>query len=74
MGEPIPHDTLEGWIDANRNKSAMNMIDQLGYAIFDMVIHTHPMHEKEPNYPELYCAVHREATGVKGFEALGKLR
>lgn len=73
-GEPIPHTMLEGLIDANRDKSAMNMIDQLGYALFDMAIHTHPMHEKEPNYPELYCAVHREVTAVKGFEALGKLR
>ncbi len=73
-GEPIPHDMLEGLIDANRDQSAMDMMDQLGYASFDMAIHTHPMHEKEPNYPELFSGAHREVTGVKGFEALGKLR
>ena len=42
-GEPIPHDMLEGLIDANRDKSALNTIDQLAYAIFDMAIDTYPI-------------------------------
>ncbi|KAK0622360.1 metallopeptidase MepB [Immersiella caudata] len=71
-GEPIPLDMLEGLIEANRESSALDMLDQLSYATFDMAIHTYPIHEKKPNYPELYGAVYREVTGVKGYEAFGK--
>ncbi|KAK0640639.1 peptidase family M3-domain-containing protein [Cercophora newfieldiana] len=70
-GEQIPQDMLEALIDANR-EDALDMLSQLGHAALDMEVHTFPMHEKEPDYTEMYTAVYREVTGIKGFEALGK--
>ncbi|KAK0631295.1 hypothetical protein B0T14DRAFT_489880 [Immersiella caudata] len=70
-GESIPLDMLDGLIEAKREGSALDMLDQLGYAVFDMVIHT--MNEKEPSYPELFGATYRKVTGVKQSSASGLL-
>ncbi|KAK4444171.1 peptidase family M3 [Podospora aff. communis PSN243] len=72
-GETIPLDMLERLVDANRESSAMDILDQLSYAAFDMAIHTHPMHEEDPSYPDLFGALYREVTGLKHDEALGNL-
>jgi Zn-dependent oligopeptidase len=68
-GEPIPPDMLAGLVAAHRETKALDVLDQLGYASFDMAVHTFPMHEREPNYAELYGAVYREVTGVTSFDA-----
>jgi metallopeptidase MepB len=72
-GDFIPEDMIKSLIDAERNDDALGMLGQLDFGIFDMTIHTQPVHEKEINYSELFGSLFRKFTDIKGLEALGIL-
>lgn len=70
-GEPIPEDMVKSLIAAERTNSAIDMMGQLDFALFDMTIHTQPVHEKTLDFSELFGALFRRFTAIKGVKALG---
>ncbi|KAH8894007.1 peptidase family M3 [Thozetella sp. PMI_491] len=70
-GATIPDEMVQSLVDAKHFNEAIYLIRQLNFALFDMNIHTYPVHEKAIKYPELFNSLYFDLTGIKGPEDIG---